>query len=111
MKKIFIVSNYRFYLQKKEFFNSNKNTFTIINCLKKFKNIYLIARKSKKKLKFKEKLSNIKIINLLSLFKKKFDIKNTKILIISLSPYNFLISFLFLILGANKKKYFLIFEK
>ena len=48
MRKIFIVSNDRFYIQKKEFFNSNKNTFTIINCFKKFKNIYLIARKSKK---------------------------------------------------------------
>jgi len=107
MRKIFIVSNDRFYIQKKEFFNSNKNTFTIINCFKKFKNIYLIARKSKRKLKFKKKLSNIKIINLLSLFKKKFDIKNTKILIISLSPYNFLISYLLLMLGANKKNIFL----
>ena len=107
MRKIFIVSNDRFYIQKKEFFNSNKNTFTIINCFKKFKNIYLIARKSKKRLKFKEKLSNIKILNLLSVFKKKFEIKNTKILIISLSPYNFLISFLLLMLGAKKKNIFL----
>ena len=107
MSKIFIVSNDRFYLEKKNFFNSNKNTFTIINCFKKFKKIYLIARKSKKKLRFKEKLSNIKIINILSLFKKKFEIKNTKILIISLSPYNFLISCLLLILGVNKKNIFL----
>ncbi len=107
MSEIFIVSNDRFYLEKKNFFNSNKNTFTIINCFKKFKNVYLIARKSKKKLKFKKKFSNIKIISIISLFKKKFEVKNTKILIISLSPYNFLISCLLLILGGNKKNIFL----
>ena len=95
------------FICKKRIFNSNKNTFTIINCFRKFKNVYLIARKSKKKLKFKEKLNNIKIINLLSLFKRKLDIKNTKILIISLSPYNFLISFLLFMLGVNKKNIFL----
>ena len=107
MDEIFIISNDKFYVQKKEFFNSNKNTFTIINCFRKFENIYLVARKSKKKLKFKEKFSNIKIINIFSLFEKKFDIQNTKILIISLTPYNFLISCLLLILGANKKNFFL----
>ena len=47
MSEIIIVSNDKFFLKKK-FFNSNKNTFTIINCFNKFKKIYLIARISKK---------------------------------------------------------------
>ena len=50
MSEIFIVSNDRFFFKKNEFFNSNKNTFTIINCFKKLKKVYLIARISKKKL-------------------------------------------------------------
>ena len=107
MSEIFIVSNDKFYIEKKNFFNSNKNTFTIINCFKKFKRINLIARNSKKKLRFKERLSNTKIINIFSLFERKFEIKNTKILIISLSPFNFLISCLLLILGASKKNIYL----
>ena len=32
MSEVFIVSNDRFYKEKNNFFNSNKNTFTIINC-------------------------------------------------------------------------------
>lgn len=107
MSEIFIVSNDRFYLEKKSFLNSNKNTFTIINCFKKFKKINLIARNSKKKLRFKAQLNNTKITNIINLFQKKFEIKNKKILIISLSPFNFLISCLLLILGANKKNMFL----
>ena len=39
--------------------------------------------------------------------KKKKEIKSKKILIISLSPYNFFISCLLLILGANKKNMYL----
>ena len=91
-----------FIYKKKNFFNSIKILLQLLIVLKKFKNIYLIARKSKKRLKFKEKLSNIKIINLLAVFlRKRFEIKNTKILIISLSPYNFL---MFFIVNVRRKK-------
>ena len=50
MKELFIVSNDKFYKNKKEFFNSNKNTFTWINSFEKLSQIYLIARISKKNL-------------------------------------------------------------
>ena len=107
MSKIFIVSNDKFFTEKRNFFNSNKNTFTVINCFKGFKKINLVARKSNKKLRFKERLSNTKIVNIFSLFEKKVEIQNSKILIISLSPFNFLVSCLLIILGANKKNIFL----
>ena len=71
MSEIFVVSNDRFFLEKKSIFNSNKNTFTIINCFKKFKKINLIARNSKRKLKFKDQLKNICIIDVFNLFKKR----------------------------------------
>ena len=35
--------------KKKNFFNSNKNTFTILNSFKNFKKIYLFCRSTKKK--------------------------------------------------------------
>ena len=107
MSEVFIVSNDRFYKEKNNFFNSNKNTFTIINCFRKFKKVNLIGRNSKEKLRFKEKFDNTKITNISNLFKKKNEIKTKKILIISLSPYNFFISCLLLILGANKKNMYL----
>ena len=68
MSEIYLVSNDKFYLEKKSFFNSNKNTFTIINCFKNFKKINLIARISNKKLRFKKKFSNTKITNVINLF-------------------------------------------
>ena len=107
MSEIFIVSNDRFFFKKNEFFNSNKNTFTIINCFKKLKKVYLIARISKKKLKFKNKIGNTQIINLFKIFEIKNQIRKRKILIISLTPYNFLISYILVILGVNKENMYL----
>ena len=107
MSEVFIVSNDRFYKEKNNFYNSNKNTFTIINCFRKFKKVNLIGRNSKEKLRFKEKFYNTKITNISNLFEKKKEIKSKRILIISLSPYNFFISCLLLILGANKKNMYL----
>ena len=107
MSEIFIVSNDRFFFQKNEFFNSNKNTFTIINCFRKFKKVYLIARISKKKLKFKNKVGNIAIIDLFKIFQIQKKIKKRKILIISLTPYNFLICYILVILGINKENMYL----
>ena len=107
MSEIFVVSNDKFFFQKNEFFNSNKNTFTIINCFKKLKKVYLIARTSREKLKFKNKIGNTKIINLFKIFQIQNQIKRRKILIISLTPYNFLISYILIILGVNKKNIFL----
>ena len=71
MSEVFIVSNDRFYKEKNNFYNSNKNTFTIINCFRKFKKVNLIGRNSKEKLRFKEKFYNTKITNISNLFEKK----------------------------------------
>ena len=49
MDEIFIISNDRFHVNKKNFFNSNKNTFTIIKLFQKLKKIYLIARTSRQR--------------------------------------------------------------
>ena len=111
MNEIFIISNDRFYFKKKDFFNSNKNTFSIINCFKKLKKVYLIARISKQKLIIKKKIGNVETISLFKIFKIKDKIKKRKILIISLTPYNFLIFCLLSILGVSKKKYVFIFKK
>ena len=54
-KNIFVVSNDKFYVENNNIFNSNINTFTAINCFDQSK-IYLVARKSKKKLKFKNSI-------------------------------------------------------
>ena len=107
MNEIFIISNDRFYFKKKEFFNSNKNTFTIIDCFKKYKKVNLIARTSKQKLNFKKKIGNVEIINFSKIFKIKNKIKKKKILIISLTPYNFLICCILSIMGVSKKNMYL----
>lgn len=107
MSEIFIVSNDRFFLDKKIFFNSNKNTFTIINCFKNLRKIYLIARKSTIKLKFKNKINNIELVSLFKLFKIFNLIKQRKIIVVSLTPYNFLISFVLILIGVKKKNIFL----
>jgi glycosyltransferase involved in cell wall biosynthesis len=107
MSEIIIVSNDKFFLKKKMFFNSNKNTFTIINCFNKLKKIFLIARVSKKKLKFGENIKNIQIVSFLKIFRIKNQIKNKKTLIISLTPYNFLIIFFLIAIGVDRKKMYL----
>tara|TARA_B100001057_G_scaffold453323_1_gene498051 strand:- start:2020 stop:3066 length:1047 start_codon:yes stop_codon:yes gene_type:complete len=107
MKEIFIVSNDKFYTNKKDFFNSNKNTFTWINCFEKLSKIYLIARISKKKLSFKSRIRKIKLLTFFDLFSFKEQIRAKKILIISLTPFSFLIGCFLLILGAKKNNIFL----
>ena len=107
MNELFLVSNDKFFLKKKDLYNSNKNTFTVINCFKNLKRVSLIARTTNKKLKFSNKINNIKIINFLKIFKIKNQFKQKKTLVISLTPYNFLIVCTLLILGIKKKNIYL----
>lgn len=107
MKEIFIISNDKFYVKKKDFFNSNKNTFTIINCFKKLKKIYLFARTSKNKGLFRRKMSNTELIGVNRIFEFKERIRKQKTLIISLTPYNFFIAYIFTLIGVRKKNLFL----
>ena len=103
MKKVFIVSNDKFYLNNKDFFNSNKNTYTIINSISRFCKVYLIARKTNFRQKFYMNLNNVSFLGIKNLFNKTNDIQNSKVLIISLTPFNFFISLTLKILGAKKK--------
>tara|TARA_B100000989_G_scaffold294175_2_gene272801 strand:+ start:26263 stop:27303 length:1041 start_codon:yes stop_codon:yes gene_type:complete len=107
MSKIFVVSNDKFFFDKKNIHNSNKNTFTIINCFKKIKKIYLIARKSKNKLKFNNRINNVELINVFKLFQLLEQIKKNKTIIISLTPFNFLVSIILIISGVKKENLFL----
>ncbi len=109
MTKILIISNDKFFFLKKNYyFNSNKNTFTIINSLKHFKKVYLFCRSTNKKQKFKEKIqNNIELVKFKNIFNLLSEIKNLKILIISLTPFSFFLSLLLIIFGADKKKFFL----
>ena len=109
MSKVLIISNDKFFFSKKKyFFNSNKNTFTILNSFKNFKKVYLFCRSTKKKQKFGEKIkSNIEFVKFKHLLNLLNDIKNIKILIISLTPFSFFVSLMCILFGADKKKTFL----
>tara|TARA_B100000902_G_C26627341_1_gene582733 strand:- start:190 stop:516 length:327 start_codon:yes stop_codon:yes gene_type:complete len=103
MKKVFIVSNDKFYSNKNGFYNSNKNTYTIINSITRFCKVYLIARKTKSRQKFYMNLNNVSFLGIKKLFNKTNEIQNSKVLIISLTPFNFFICLILKILGAKKK--------
>ena len=107
MDEIFIISNDRFHVNKKNFFNSNKNTFTIISCFKKLKKIYLIARTSRQREKFRNKISNLKLVNISQIYRLREKIKEKKTLMISLTPYNFLVACIFIFMGVKKSNLFL----
>ena len=107
MEKVFIVSNDKFYLSNNGFFNSNKNTYTIINSISRFCKVYLIARKTKLKKKFYMNLNNVSFLGIQKLFNKTNKIQNSKVLIISLTPFNFFICLILKILGAKKKNFYL----
>ena len=84
MKKLYLLSNDQVWLSKKNY-TSNNDLDNIISCLNKNYDLRLICRKSKKKLNFPIK-NKIKHCN----FNKISD-QNLKILLISISPYNFFV--------------------
>ena len=84
MKKLYLVSNDKIWLSKKKY-TSNNDLDSIISCLNKKYSIRLLNRKSKKKLKFKVK-NKFNFYNLKNIYEKKINL-----LMISISPYNFLI--------------------
>ena len=94
MKKIHLISNDKIYLDN-EYYTSNNDLNNILECLCKNYDLSVICRKSQDKLNFK--LTNkFKI-------KKFYKIKedNIKLLMISITPYNF---FVYLYLLIIKKK-------
>ena len=107
MKKIFIVSNDKFYIENKNFYNSNKNTFTILKSLNEFSEVCLIARKNNLKEKFHMSFNNVYFLKIINLINKISDIGNSKALIISLTPFNFLVSAVLILMGMKKKNFYL----
>lgn len=84
MKNLYLVSNDKIW-SSKNFFTSNNDLDSIISCLVKDYNIKLMNRRSKKKLKFKIK-DKFDFCDLKNIQEKKINL-----LMISISPYNFLI--------------------
>jgi glycosyltransferase involved in cell wall biosynthesis len=84
MKKLYLVSNDKIWLSKKKS-TSNNDLDTIISCLVKDYNIKLINRESKTKLNFviKDKFDFCNLNNIKD--------KNIKLLMVSISPYNFFV--------------------
>ena len=91
---------------KKKFFNSNKIHLQLLIALINSKK-YTLSQEFQKNLKFGEIIKNIQIVSFLKIFRIKNQIKNKEVLIISLTPYNFLISFLLIIIGADRKNMYL----
>ena len=94
MQKLFIISNESIYENNNEYFCDNIDIKSTPEGLNKNFEVNLIARKSKVERAFSIDLKNIKIFS--SIFSFIFAIlistknKNSKYLIISISPYTFL---------------------
>ena len=85
-KNIYVISNDKIFKDKdNNFFGPNNDLDNILSSFKSKFNVYLIARKTKKRNKFR--LGKIEI------FKKKNFTKDIKIFMISITPYNFFILF------------------
>ena len=83
MKKIHLISNDKIWLSKKKF-TSNNDLNNIISCLAKNYKIYLLNQKSTNKLNFpiEEKFTFLEL--------DKIKEKKINLLIVSITPYNFL---------------------
>ena len=94
-KKLFIFSNERIFFQDEKFFCDNIDLKSSPEGLNKKFEVNLFGRKSSKKRSHEIKLKKLKIFsNIFSYFAevvKSTKIENTKFLVISISPYTFLI--------------------
>ncbi len=103
MQKLFIISNESIYFNNNEYFCDNIDLKSTPEGLGKKFEVNIIARKSQKKRSFRIDIKNICISK--SIFKfilevlKAVRIKESKFLIISLSPYTFLACLCIRILG------------
>lgn len=99
----FIISNDKFYFQKKKIYSQNKNTNTILESVAN-KKVFIVSRKTKKKLPFllpTKENRNYLFLSFLSFLRKLFEKKKSIFFFISVTPYNFII--LIIILCFKKK--------
>ena len=95
MKNLYLISNDKVWLSKKNSSTSNNDLSNILSCLKDNYKIQLICRKSKKKFSYKlnQKINLTKV--------KKIKEKKINILMISISPFNFFIFILLYLKNIN----------
>ena len=105
-KKLFIFSNESISVEDDKFYCDNLDLKSTPEGLNKKFEVNLLGRKSNKKRSHEIKLKRVKVFNnifsYLSEVKSASKNKDTKFLIISISPYTFLISILLKILGQNR---------
>jgi glycosyltransferase involved in cell wall biosynthesis len=106
MQELFIISNEKISSDKDYFLSANVDFKTIIEGLKSFFNIVLIARRSTKKENFIIHFKKIFLASnifsyLLKIILSLRNVDNKKYLIVSISPYSFL-AYLILFLFTNK---------
>ena len=106
-----VINNEKVFEDNNEFSCNNYNLKILPEGLNDYSKVKYIARESKKKGNHKIKLQDIKIasniIRFIYFVFKTFKVKNSKYLIISITPYTF-ISFLFLLLFRKKVFLYLI---
>ena len=106
-----VINNEKVFEDNNEFSCNNYNLKILPEGLNNYKKVRYIARESKKKGNHKINLQDIKIasniIKFIYLILSTFNVKNSKYLIISITPYTF-ISFLFLFLFRKKVFLYLI---
>ena len=106
-----VINNEKVFEDNNEFSCNNYNLKILPEGLNNYKKVRYIARESKKKGNHKINLQDIKIasniIKFIYLIFSTFNVKNSKYLIISITPYTF-ISFLFLFLFRKKVFLYLI---
>ena len=104
-KKLFIFSNENIFLQNEKFFCDNIDLKSSPEGLNKKFEVNLFGRKSSKRRAHEIKLKRIRVFsNIFSYLWeviKSTKIENTKYLIISISPYTFLISLLLKCFGKT----------
>ena len=107
-KNLVIINNEKIFKENDSFYCDNVNLKVLPEELSKYFKVQYIARRSKKKGQQKVNLINIKITtNIFNLFYfifKTFQDKNTKYLLVSITPFTFLA---FMILFLCRKKSFI----
>ena len=108
MKNLYIIVNEKIYVNKKLIFCENRDIKSIVNFLSLRYNVFLISRSSNyvKPFKLKKiyKILNLNLIKFFYFFLFLIGKKNSpkKILIISITPFNFIIFILFKLFNSCK---------
>jgi glycosyltransferase involved in cell wall biosynthesis len=101
MKELFVIANERIYSNKNTFFCENKDIQSIVNFLASKYNLFFISRSGNSKKPFQlnniYKIFNFSYIKIFNFLFFLFNLKKNrkKILIISITPFNFIVFFLF----------------